>query len=363
VGNGYEGFVPNDVHARSTYDSFFGLANGDASTGTGLIGLSVTPDVQAWVNAGESNYGWVMPGWPARTDGTAFSSSKAPNPSSRPLLRVMWLPAGTPSASFRQNVDGYSGVVDTRVRAESPDAEASTAVSVFVDWTGSTDHVLIRFDDILGTGPGQIPPSAEIHAAMLDLASMVGNAMGDGGHFHAMLQPWEAGATWNSMVNGLSADGIEAAATASFVAGNASLDPNVQAAFLSFEVTTDLQSWANGTRPNYGWTGLPWANGGDGWGFGTSEQGEERNRPRLRVYYSPRTTVSAPVLQAPGWSSGSVVIRFTGQPGTAYTLQRSGTLSGAWNPLGTALTDAYGQATYTDSAPLSDGAFYRAVYP
>jgi hypothetical protein len=91
-----------------------------------------------------------------------------------------------------------------------------------------------------------------IDAAMLDLGSVVGNATGDGGHLHALLQPWDDTTTtlntWGG--DGIKADGIEAAVKPTVTAGSPSLDPNVQGGFNSYEVTADVQAWANGTNSN-----------------------------------------------------------------------------------------------------------------
>lgn len=369
VGNGYEGFVPDDIHARSTYDSFLGLANGDANTGTGTFSLGVTADVEAWVNAGEPNHGWLMPGWPTRLDGTAFSPSEASNPDYRPRLRVLWLPAGTARTSFRQDVNEYYSAQDTRIRANAPDADSSTIASVYVDYFVSAgdrneEQVLIQFGDIIGTEPGQIPPGSRIDVAMLDLASMVGNAMGDGGTFHAMLKPWQHTDTWTMLDNGVTADGVEALETPSVAVGNPTLAPNVQAAFHSFEVSPDVQAWVRGARPNHGWVILPWVDAGDGWGFGTSEQADERNRPQLRVYYTPGAVEpEKAVLQMPVYAAGNVVLTFSGDIDRAYSIRRVGALGGAWVTIGTATVGAGGTATFTDSSPLPGAAFYQVVYP
>jgi hypothetical protein len=362
------GVFPDDIRARTAFDSQIGLANGDASTSVGTIITGVTPDVQAWVSGGETNYGWVMPAWQLNLDGTFFSPSEAPNISDRPRLRVMWLPAGTASASFRQNVNDYTNAFDTRIRQNAPTNEFSTVTGVFVDAevTGGSpnpEQVLLRFENIIGSGTNQIPAGARIHAAMLDLASTIGNAMGDGGKFHAMLQPWQDTNTWDDLVNGVSVDGVEAAAQPTAVAGSATLNPNVQAAFLSFELTADVQNWSSGSRPNYGWVVVPWPGGGDGWGFGTAEQGAEQNRPRLRVFYTPGTALPPVVLQPPSVTSSNVVVRFSGEVGKTYTVLRSATLNGTYTSAGTTTVQPDGTATFTDSSPLPGSAFYRVTYP
>jgi hypothetical protein len=362
IGNGVD---QDDIESRSTYDSAFGLSNGDASTTVGIINFSVMPDIQVW-QSGTANYGWVMPGWIGNTDGTGFSPGEAGNISDRPRLRVLWLPAGTPSVSFRQNVNGYTNAVDTRIRQTTPDSEYSTITGVFVDWavTGSTNNdeqVLLRFDNIIGSDTNQVPAGATIHAAILDLGSTIGNAMGDGGTFHAMLQQWQDTNTWNSLVNGVTADDIEAVAASTAVAGNATLNPNVQAGFLSFELTPDVQAWVKGIRPNYGWVILPWPNGSDGWGFATAEAATERDRPQLRVFYTPG--VPSIVIQSITRTPTSATIKFSGVVGNAYTVLRAGTVGGTYGSVGTATVQPDGTATFTDNAPLAGAAFYRISYP
>jgi len=279
------------------------------------------------------------------------------------------LPAGTATTSFRQDVNEYYSVQDTRIRANAPDTDNSAIASVYVDYFVSAgdrneEQVLLQFGDIIGTEPGQIPPGSRIDVAMLDLASMVGNAMGDGGKFHAMLKPWQHTATWNMLDNGVTADGIEAVETPSVAVGNPTLAPNVQAAFHSLEVTWDVQAWVRGARPNYGWVVLPWVDAGDGWGFGTSEQVEERNRPQLRVYYTPGAAEpDKAVLHMPVYAAGNVVLTFSGDIDRAYSIRRVGALGGAWVTIGTATVGAGGTATFTDSSPLPGAAFYQVVYP
>lgn len=366
------GIALDDVTARSTFDSQIGVSDGSGATTVGTIWVSVLPDVQAWVNGGEANYGWVLPAWPNNRDGTFFSPSEAANVADRPRLRVTWLPKDSVStASFRQGVDNYTGAVDTRIRENAPDTDFSSVTTVFVDALVSAgdpnaEQVLLRFDNIFGTDAGQIPPGAHIEAAMLDLASVGGDAMGDGGQFFAMLQPWPDGPlTWNSFTNGIQTNGVEAASTPTAVAGNPGLDPDVQGGYLSFELTKDVQDWASGARTNAGWAVLPWVNGGNGWGFNTSEIGTEKNRPRLRVYYTaaPAAGGGEIHLQADLTVGASAQFRFNADANKTYSVFRAAMVDGAWTNIGTATTDPSGLATFSDATPLSGQAFYRIGFP
>jgi hypothetical protein len=368
MGNGVD---QDGIESSPTYDSAFGVVDGSGATGMGTVLFSVTPDIEAW-RAGQPNFGWVMPGWNGNGDGTTISPSESPIISERPRLRVLWLPATvTNSVSFRQGVNDYTNAVDTRIRMTTPDTESSTITGVFVDYivSGSTNNdeqVLIRFDNIIGDNTNQIPANATVHAAFIDLGSTINNAMGDGGTFHAMLQPWSDTNTWNQLVNGVSADNVEAVAANSVVAGNATLNPNVQGGFLSYELTADVQAWVSGVRPNYGWVILPWPNGGDGWGFATSEAATERDRPRLRVFFTPGT---APVVSPAVFDKylqrtpTTAVMTFSGTVGITYTVLRSATVNGTYTSVGTATVQPNGKATFTDNAPLPGSAFYRISYP
>lgn len=369
------GITPDGTQARASYDSQLGVALIGGASGVGSIPVGVTADVQAWVN-GEPNYGWGMTSWDPDidasfgrgTDGLAFSPSEAPEVDDRPRLRVLWLPPDTPVqvASFRQGVNSYAGAQDTRIRQSTPDAEAGTVATLFVDWAGpgelDGDQILIQFGDIIGNNPGQIPLGARIEAAMLDLATVANDGYGDGGQFHAMYQPWDDTATWNSIGgSGILPNGTIAAVNPTTVAGSPTLNPNVCGGFMSFEVTSDVQDWASGIRPNHGWGIVPWPNGSDGWAVAMSESVAERERPQLRVFYTPG--VPPVVLQAPVVTPGSVEIRFSGGIGETYTVLRAPSVTGPWNSIGTAVVQSNGTATLVDNSPLAGGAFYRVQHP
>ena len=368
------GIQPDDIEARGTYDSALGVPAVNGDSGIGAVSVGVTADLQAWVN-GTNNYGWGMPSWDSAinptwgngTDGLGFRCCETPNIDDRPRLRVLWVPAGTAVASFRQNVNGYVSAHDTRIRATAPDTSGAALASAFVDWdvagtgTDNEDQILIRFDDVFGSNAGQIPPGSQIHAAMLDLATVIGNGYGDGGQFFAMLAPWQDTDTWNILLNGVSADGFEAASNATAVAGSPTLNPNVCGGFMSFEMTPDVQAWSSGARSNLGWAILPWTGGGDGWGISLSESATERERPQLRVYYTP----AAPsiVIRSISRTGTSATIQFTGIAGNTYTILRSATVTGTYSSVGTALAQPDGSASFTDNAAPAGQAFYRISYP
>ena len=97
----------------------------------------------------------------------------------------------------------------------------------------------IVIDNVIGSNPGQVPSGAVVEAAMLDMATVANNGYGDGGQFFAMLAPWQDTDTWNTLVNGIQTDGVEAATNATVSAGSPTLNPNVCGGYMSFEVTPD----------------------------------------------------------------------------------------------------------------------------
>ena len=63
-----------------------------------------------------------------------------------------------------------------------------------MDDNGSRVHAMLRFDDIVGTGPGQIPPGSTITSAKLVFnatSSTKGKVI-----MHRMLKPWGETTTW-----------------------------------------------------------------------------------------------------------------------------------------------------------------------
>lgn len=308
-----------------------------------------------------------MTGWPFNTDGTFITPSEWGTPLERPRLRVTWLPAGFQSVGFRNGVADYAGAQDTQLRQNVPQANHSATLALFSDArsAGNTDEsqILIQFREITGTQAGQVPPGATIHAAILDVASVSADAMGDGGRMHALLKPWaDLETNWESWADGVQADGVEAVAEASLTLGNpATLTPDVQAGFHGFNLTEDVQAWVSGVRDNNGWVVLPLDRGSNGWSFAASESEAEVNRPRLRVFYSPASNVAgAATLLVPEASGSGIRIPFTGTAGGAYTVQRARTLSGAWENVADVTAGTGGAAEWTDPAPVESG-FYRVI--
>lgn len=181
--------------------------------------------------------------------------------------------------SFRQGVSGYCGAVDSEVWALAPSTilESNPNASTDADNDGGESQVVMRFEQIIGDERGQVPPRSMIISARLLVSAF---DQGTTVNLHRMLVPFGRAATWNSLVSGVSADGLEASRqkdgfTFGKIAANSSQ--------IAFDVTDTVQLWVNG-QPNHGWVFLN--TGGNGWDFYTSEFDKIEQRPLLTIEFA-----------------------------------------------------------------------------
>jgi len=183
--------------------------------------------------------------------------------------------------TVQDGFDGYAGTVDTEVWAVAPNTILDGNINASSDANndGGESQVLLRFDRIIGVKPNQLPPKSMVHSARVIISAFdEGNTV----HLHRMLVPWKASATWNSLVGGVTADGLEAAKKVeSLTFGKIS----ASSSSIIFEVTDTVQAWANG-EANHGWVFLN--TGGNGWDFYTSEFDDKKQRPKLVIDYTAR---------------------------------------------------------------------------
>jgi hypothetical protein len=183
--------------------------------------------------------------------------------------------------NVQEGLSGYVGTQDTHIRGGTgltgTANGAAAAVVADGDDTGGPTHALIRFDNLFGLGPNQIPVGATIVSAELRLNT--DNVSPDAMRLHQMLQTWTEAATFAGDFggNGVQANNIEA--------GSTIIDTiNPTAAVGStevFDVTTTLQAWVTNPASNFGWAILP--TGTDGYQFKSSEHGTQSQRPLLFV--------------------------------------------------------------------------------
>jgi hypothetical protein len=201
-------------------------------------------------------------------------------------LTVTVFAGGPAPVSFRQGENGYRGAADTIIVEDQPRLSSAGAPELSADGdepsgSGRGTQVLLRFDDIFGDGPGQLPPGTPIRSARLECASI--NA-GDGAALYRMTAPWDAAATWESF----GGDGIQPGDEAFLDADASAADPVIGAT--SIDVTASVAAWSRRPCANFGWALLPLGN--DGWDFYSAEG---QTPPRLVVEPAgARVTLIAP---------------------------------------------------------------------
>jgi hypothetical protein len=267
-------------------------------------------------------------------------------------------------ATFQQGVNGYTGTTDTYLDATDPGFFFSLDETVTVDEArGEGDVVgsairpqqgLIRFDNFIGDAVNQVPHGAQIFGGFLTVKVLSPTASNASIGLFRMLQDWDGFATWNDpqgsvgsgIVNGVTPDGVEAAATADAVVTTPDQAGLVQIP-LSIET---LQAWANGSLSNFGWSIVSSAS--NGWSFASSEDSSlTAFAPELTILYNnPSTTtgegqfqfaadefivgeggVVTITVQRIGGSEGSASVDYEITAGTGSLADLSGTLTGTLN--------------------------------
>ena len=138
-------------------------------------------------------------------------------------------------------------------------------------------RALIKFDNIVGDGAGQVAAGTKVFSAKLRLyTSTATNAQTPNNiGLYNMQRTWADTDTYDSLVTGVS--GAEVSSSPSFT-----LMPNKQGVYVVFDVTDTVQSWVDGTATNYGWL-LKHISGTDGWRFLSSEALSVDDRPYLEI--------------------------------------------------------------------------------
>lgn len=187
---------------------------------------------------------------------------------------------GSRELSFQQGVNGYQGTVDTEIWALATKTILNGNPNASSDENndGGESQVLMRFEGIIGNESQQIPAGAAIVSAQLIVSAF---DQGTTVNLHRMLVPFGKAATWDSMISGVSADGLEASRHKDgFTFGKIA----ASSSGAIFDVTDTVQMWANG-HPNHGWVFIN--TGGNGWDFYVSEFDKIEQRPKLLVKFLP----------------------------------------------------------------------------
>lgn len=203
--------------------------------------------------------------------------------------------AVTATTSFQNGLNGYTGTFDRNIDDGSltdpaVEMDGSTVPHYFIDGfaSGSSrdEQGLIRFDNIVGNGAGQIPANAFILDARLTVTtSSAGSADSNGPiGVSGLVAPFNSSTSyWTDFPAGRGPWWQDGTATRP-VGGFGSQSPgDVDSA----NVIPLVQGWVNGTTPNNGLAvqmGFP--GNTDGWAIQTTGFPLPEGRPQLSVTYT-----------------------------------------------------------------------------
>ena len=189
--------------------------------------------------------------------------------------------------NFQEGVDdgfgAYSGTQDTSIDVLQPGTNFGSEALDFVDGAPDFDHLLIRFDDVVGTGSGQLALGSYVVSAELVLRTGGAPSGTTSTHqLHALLQTWDAATlTWN---NGFGGDGVDADDVDASSSAITSIPPTGTNQEIRLDVLSLAEAWTAGA-PNHGVALLP--GGTDGLGIRLSEDPTASLRPRLEILAFP----------------------------------------------------------------------------
>lgn len=208
------------------------------------------------------------------------------------------------TASFQNGVDGYTGTFSKHIGKNAlPDAQGnpvytnilgSTAAAYFLDgFPGHADsadqNAIMRFDNIFGTGPGQIPPGAKVTKAQLMLTTGNGTNSRSPGPFvvDRLIVPVTAATTYADLDAGDGFEGVRGSSSGLPVAAFGSMvNQQVETA----DVTAIVRYWANelianpAENPNLGFS-IYTGGTADGWEYCAEGNTTAALRPKLVVSY------------------------------------------------------------------------------
>ena len=220
--------------------------------------------------------------------------------------------------NFQQGANGYTGTEDTFINSSSANTSYGNQTTVIVD--APTEQALLRFDNMFGSGAGQIALGSTILNASLSVY-VVGTDANDTVQVHQMLSSWSEASTWNSLVSGIQANNGEASTTVlqTINAG--------QAGWVTITgIESIVQDWANGGSNN-GFAFI--SSNADGWSFYSSEFGTVTLRPYLTISYaSPQpASIDLDANNSSGASGSGFVTTWTENGGPVSIADLDATLT------------------------------------
>ena len=304
VGNG-----PGEIGVSGATVNYGGTPIGSFSGGVGVSPLVVSLNSAATPAAAEA----------LARNITYHNTSNAPSVLTRTVVFALADGDGGTSTASKQIAVGllhtsdfqngsdsgfgvYSDAADIELNSVTPFTAQPAGSSplgirieaIPINITNRVTDALLRFDNIIGNNPGQIPAGAKIVSA--DLILNITDS-GDASPLYRMLIPWDANsATWDNTVNGISQDNVESTNQFFSQINVTNLSQATGLGLIKVSVVPDVQAWADG-QANYGWVMPGWflnsSAARDLTIFTPCEGTTITNRPRLVVKWVPGNTAVA----------------------------------------------------------------------
>lgn len=177
---------------------------------------------------------------------------------------------------FQQGSNGYTSATDTYIATGAPDRNHEGKFEF--EWDGQdgggANYALMRFGDIFGDEPGQIPPGVPIIEA--EITTIVSNT---GGCNHTsivygMIRSWDAETvTYRSLFGDVDpGSGIEPGMHVGLRGTEITHDPCQVGRTFTIPITDIVQEWSDGS-PNYGFIIIPNEGSTNGFGHQAAEFG------------------------------------------------------------------------------------------
>lgn len=278
-------------------DSVRGDNVGGSAVDFGVLEIDVTRSLRAYLN-GAPNHGWaLMPHLPDGGNGIFFGSSESAFAGAlRPRLVVDATTFKVNAATFRQGLNGYAGTVDTTVSQAAPTQSFGDDVTIRIDAavednavaSGSDVQALLRFDNLIGSTPSQIPSHAVVTSALLKLNVPADVTFSEGSAYeiYQLTRGFDETSTWNSLANGIEIGTDTKVHPDDFGGVNQLSVVAVGHGVVYLDVTDSVRNWLSGA-PNFGWAIVPPSDATNAIFFDASERVSGGLRPELTVRWIP----------------------------------------------------------------------------
>ncbi|MDO9031469.1 MAG: hypothetical protein Q7V09_13610 [Hydrogenophaga sp.] len=179
------------------------------------------------------------------------------------------------TATFQEGVNSYTGTEDTMLDPVNTTTN-NGAATAHVLHDDNEHQILLRFNNIFGSGSSQVPLGATINSATLGVYVYDGDAS-ESVQVYRMLAGWTEASTWSSLSSGVSRNDVEASS-----AQLAAVADTGATGFQNLTVTSAVAAWSAGATNN----GFLIRGDDAAWGIYTSEYATAANRPKLTVVYT-----------------------------------------------------------------------------